>query len=124
MAKLDKISSDTNSSNEEFELRLLAKLQDQPHVSQRGLATDLGISLGSVNYCLKALTQKGFVKAENFSKNSHKLGYAYLLTPKGINAKARLTASFLKRKQAEYYQLKQEIAELRAQVERDEIGEA
>ena len=124
MAKLDKISSDTNSSNEEFELRLLAKLQDQPHVSQRGLAADLGISLGSVNYCLKALTQKGFVKAENFSKNSHKLGYAYLLTPKGINAKARLTASFLKRKQAEYYQLKQEIAELRAQVERDEIGEA
>ena len=124
MAKLDKISSDTNSSNEEFELRLLAKLQDQPHVSQRGLAADLGISLGSVNYCLKALTQKGFVKAENFSKNSHKLGYAYLLTPKGINAKARLTASFLRRKQAEYYQLKQEIAELRAQVERDEIGEA
>ena len=105
-------------------MRLLAKLQDQPHVSQRGLAADLGISLGSVNYCLKALTQKGFVKAENFSKNSHKLSYAYLLTPKGINAKARLTASFLKRKQAEYYQLKQEIAELSAQVEQDEVGEA
>ena len=116
--------SENYSANDEIELQLLAKLQEQPHVSQRGLAADLGVSLGSVNYCLKALTAKGFVKAENFSKSEHKLGYAYLLTPKGITAKARLTASFLKRKQAEYYRLEQEIAALSAQVKRDEAGEA
>ena len=116
--------SENYSANDEIELQLLAKLQEQPHVSQRGLAADLGVSLGSVNYCLKALMAKGFVKAENFSKSDHKLGYAYLLTPKGITAKARLTASFLKRKQAEYFRLEKEIAALSAQVKRDEAGEA
>ena len=94
----------------EIELRLLAKLHVSPDVSQRGLAADLGVSLGSVNYCLKALVMKGFVKAESFSKSPNKLGYAYLLTPSGIAAKSRLTASFLKRKQAEYNRLEKEIA--------------
>lgn len=103
----------------EIELRLLAKLQERPNVSQRGLAADLGVSLGSVNYCLKALVAKGFVKAENFSKSDNKLGYAYLLTPSGVSAKSRLTASFLKRKQAEYHRLAQEIADLEAQMQRE-----
>ena len=103
----------------EIELRLLAKLQANPDMSQRGLAADLGVSLGSVNYCLKALVAKGFVKAESFSKSPNKFGYAYLLTPSGIAAKSRLTASFLKRKQAEYNQLKKEIADLQAQVQKD-----
>ena len=89
-------------------------------MSQRGLAADLGVSLGSVNYCLKALVAKGFVKAE-FSK-ANKLGYAYLLTPSGIAAKSRLTASFLRRKQAEYNQLEKEIADLQAQVKKDEAA--
>lgn len=103
----------------ETELRLLAKLQANPDMSQRGLAADLGVSLGSINYCLKALVAKGFVKAESFSKSSNKLGYAYLLTPSGVAAKSRLTASFLKRKQAEYNRLEKEIADLQAQVQKD-----
>ena len=103
----------------EIELRLLARLQEKPNVSQRGLAADLGISLGSVNFCLKALMAKGFVKSENFSKSNNKLGYAYLLTPSGIAAKSRLTASFLKRKRAEYRRLAHEIADLEAQMRQD-----
>ena len=103
----------------EIELRLLARLQEKPDVSQRGLAADLGVSLGSINFCLKALMAKGFVKAENFSKSNNKLGYAYLLTPSGIAAKSRLTASFLKRKRAQYRRLAYEIADLEAQMRQD-----
>ncbi len=106
----------------EIELRLLAKLQANPDMTQRGLAGELGVSLGSVNYCLKALVAKGFVKAESFSKNPNKLGYAYLLTPSGIAAKSKLTASFLKRKQAEYRRLEKEIADLEAQVQKDKAA--
>ena len=108
-----------SQTENEIELRLLARLQEKPDVSQRGLAADLGVSLGSINYCLKALTAKGFVKAENFSKSNNKLGYAYLLTPSGIAAKSRLTASFLKRKRAEYRRLAHEIADLEAQMRQD-----
>lgn len=97
-------------------MQVLSRLQDEPRVSQRGLASDLGVSLGGVNYCLKALISKGFVKAENFSKSSNRLGYAYLLTPSGIREKTKLTAVFLKRKRAEYHRLEQEIAELEAQL--------
>ena len=110
-------SSEKKNENE-MELRLLAKLQENPDVSQRGLAADLGVSLGSVNYCLKALVAKGFVKAENFSKNPNKLGYAYLLTPSGIAAKSKLTASFLKRKQAEYNRWATGITDMEAQVQK------
>ena len=113
------MASPEKQNENEMELRLLAKLQENPDVSQRGLAADLGVSLGSINYCLKALVAKGFVKAENFSKNPNKFGYAYLLTPSGIAAKSKLTASFLKRKQAEYNRLAQEIADLEAQVKKD-----
>ncbi len=109
---------DSETENE-IELRLLARLQERPDVSQRGLAADLGVSLGSINFCLKALTAKGFVKAENFSKSNNKLRYAYLLTPSGIAAKSRLTASFLKRKRAEYRRLAHEIADLEAQMRQD-----
>ena len=116
------MASQDKKSENEMELRLLEKLQENPDVSQRGLAADLGVSLGSVNYCLKALVAKGFVKAENFSKNPNKLGYAYLLTPSGIAAKSKLTASFLKRKQAEYHRLAKEIADLEAQVQKDKTA--
>lgn len=105
--------------NSEIKLQVLVRLLNKPHVSQRGLASELGVSLGSVNYCLKELVAKGFVKAENFSKSSNKLGYSYLLTPSGVREKSKLTALFLKRKQAEYYSLKREIEELKAQVEQD-----
>lgn len=105
--------------NKEIALQMLAQLEEDPNMSQRGLASELGISLGSVNYCLKALVAKGHVKAGSFSRNPNKLGYAYLLTPSGIREKAKLTASFLKRKQAEYYRLEKEIADLEIALARE-----
>ena len=100
----------------EIELEILSHLEVEPNVSQRSLASEVGVSLGSINYCLKALVEKGLVKAENFRKSSNKIGYAYLLTPRGIQEKSKLTASFLKRKQAEYRLLEREIKHLRAQL--------
>ena len=92
-------------------------LSDNPRMTQRELARELGISLGGVNYCLKALVDKGWVKMENFSKSDRKLNYAYLLTPKGMAGKARLTNHFLRRKLTEYEALKEEIEELRREAE-------
>ena len=106
-------------SKPEIELEILSHLEVEPNVSQRSLASEVGVSLGSVNYCLKALVEKGLVKAENFRKSSNKIGYAYLLTPRGIKEKSKLTAAFLKRKQAEYHLLEQEINRLRAQLTKE-----
>jgi EPS-associated MarR family transcriptional regulator len=89
--------------------RVLHLLEEEPNLTQRELAERLGISLGSVNYCLKALIDIGHIKAGNFKKNPDKLAYLYLLTPKGIAEKASLTAGFLKRKITEYHALKKEI---------------
>lgn len=94
-------------------------LEEKPDVTQRQLARELGISLGGVNYCLQALVEKGWVKIQNFSHSKNKLGYAYLLTPAGLTAKAALTARFLKRKMLEYEVLKEEIAALQREVARD-----
>jgi EPS-associated MarR family transcriptional regulator len=115
---------DDEAANTEMALQMLARLDGQPNVSQRGLASELGVSLGSVNYCLKALIKKGFVKAQNFKKSNNKLGYAYLLTPEGIREKTKLTASFLQRKQDEYHRLEEEIALLQAEMDKQkEVGE-
>lgn len=103
--------------NDEARFTVLRRLADDPNVSQRQLAAELGISLGKVNYCLKALLDKGFVKAENFRNNQHKSAYIYLLTPAGIAAKAQATARFLARKEAEYERLAAEIDELRQEVQ-------
>jgi EPS-associated MarR family transcriptional regulator len=100
----------------EIDLKLLKLLEENPTLSQRQLADRLGISLGKVNYCLKALKEKGLVKWGNFSNNPNKLQYMHLLTPKGISQKLSLTIHFLERKQAEYEQLKLEIASLRAEI--------
>ena len=89
--------------------RVLQLLNEQPSLTQRELAERLGISLGSVNYCLKALIALGHIKVDNFKKNPDKFAYLYLLTPNGVAEKARLTAGFLKRKMAEYQALKKEI---------------
>lgn len=97
---------------EEAKFLLLRRLAVEPDISQRQLARELGISLGKLNYCLQSLIDKGWVKAGNFSRSSNKKGYAYLLTPSGIEAKARLTLAFLKYKMQEYDQLKQEIETL------------
>jgi len=89
--------------------RALHLLEEEPNLTQRELAERLGISLGGVNYCLKALIDIGHIKAGNFKKNPDKFIYLYLLTPKGIAEKASLTAGFLNRKMAEYQALKKEI---------------
>jgi MarR family transcriptional regulator, temperature-dependent positive regulator of motility len=87
-------------------------LDARQKLSQREVATSLGISLGKVNYCLKALIEKGFVKAENYRHSNNKLAYFYLLTPSGIVAKAELTRHFLARKMREYDELRLEIERL------------
>ena len=96
--------------------RLLKLLQENPELTQRELAQSMGVSLGKTNYCLKALVEKGLIKAANFKNNPNKKQYAYLLTPKGIEEKARITLRFLKRKQQEYEVIQREIAALREEV--------
>ena len=91
-------------------------IETNPEMTQRELAEALGVSLGAANYCLKALVEKGWVKLENFQNNPNKLGYLYLLTPMGMAAKATLAARFLRRKLAEYEDLKAEIEQLRCEV--------
>ena len=89
---------------------VLRKIQQKPKSTQRQLATELGFSLGKLNYCLKALKVKGLIKIKNFGKNPNKLNYIYVLTPKGIAAKTRLTINFMMKKMKEYDELKKEIA--------------
>ena len=90
-------------------LDLLRKLSKKPQVSQRKLAGELGFSLGKLNYCLNALKKKGLVKIKNFKNNKNKINYIYVLTPKGITKKGKLTVNFMKRKMREYEELKNEL---------------
>ena len=92
---------------------LLKTLEENPGLSQRDLAKKLGVSLGKVNYCLNKLIEKGSLKINNFRNSQNKLAYAYLLTPQGIESKARMTVQFLKRKMQEYERLRAEIEALR-----------
>ncbi len=91
-------------------------LQDDPDLTQRELAEKLGVSVGGLNYCLKALIKKGWVKMQNFAHSKNKFGYVYVLTPAGMAQKAALTTSFLARKLDEYAALKAEIEALRSEV--------
>ena len=95
-------------SEDEFEI--LRKIQKNPKTSQRELASELGFSLGKLNYCLKALQKKGLIKINNFKKNPKKINYIYVLTPSGIAAKTKLTISFIKQKMREYDELKSEMS--------------
>ena len=88
---------------------VLRKIQNKPNSTQRELANELGFSLGKLNYCLKALQSKGLVKIKNFKKNPNKINYFYVLTPKGIAEKTKLTVNFMKRKMKEYDELKKEL---------------
>ena len=90
-------------------LNLLRKIKNNPTYSQRELAGELGFSLGKLNYCLKALKSKGLIKIDNFRKNPNKANYIYVLTPKGIVEKTKLTINFMKRKMSEYDELKGEL---------------
>ena len=91
------------------EFNVLRKISKKPNVNQRSLAKELGFSLGKLNYCLTALKNKGLVKMKNFVNNPSKLNYVYVLTPKGISQKTKLTINFMKRKLKEYEELKKEI---------------
>ena len=104
---------------DEVRYRLLKLLKPNPALSQREVARELGISLGKVNYCLQALIGKGWIKVSNFKNSRNKIGYMYLLTPRGIEAKARLTAEFLRYKLQEHKTLVDEIEQIRDEVERD-----
>ena len=97
------------NSQDHFEV--LRKIQKEPETTQRKLAKDLGFSLGKLNYCLKALKEKGLIKTRNFKKNPNKINYFYVLTPRGISEKTRLTLNFMKRKMREYDELKKELDE-------------
>lgn len=108
--------------DDETRYRLLRLLSEDPSLSQRDLAAEIGVSVGKVNYCLKALLEKGYIKVSNFKNNRNKAAYLYQLTPAGISAKARAANSFLKRKQKEYEQLSEEIKLL--QKEASEINRA
>ena len=96
-----------NNNQDHFDI--LRKIQKKPNSTQRELAVELGFSLGKLNYCLKALQQKGLVKIENFKKNPNKINYFYVLTPAGIAEKTKLTLNFMKRKMKEYDELKKEL---------------
>jgi EPS-associated MarR family transcriptional regulator len=98
---------------DEYRYKIFKLLEANPEISQRQLARELDISLGKANYCLKALIEKGLLKASNFRNSTNKLAYAYKLTPRGIEEKASVTVRFLKKKIKEYEQLQQEIDELR-----------
>jgi len=96
-------------NNKDIRLDLLRKLEENPNYTQRELSKEMGVSLGKVNYCMKKLVEKGLVKLSNFSHNADKVSYIYLLTPKGIENKTKLTIEFLKIKIKEYETLKEEI---------------
>ena len=104
-------------NQKDIRLDLLRKLESSPEYTQRELSREMGVSLGKVNYCIRKLTEKGLVKITNFKQNPNKMGYAYLLTPQGIEEKSRLTFSFLKRKIIEYEILKKEIIALKLESE-------
>ncbi len=98
------------NANEQDHFEVLRKIQKKPQTSQRKLAEEVGFSLGKLNYCLKAIQKKGLVKLENFRKQSNKITYfQYIITPKGISERTKLTVNFMKRKMSEYDELKKEL---------------
>ena len=102
--------------DQETHYKLLTYLDDHPDVTQRELAEYLGVSLGKVNYCLKALMGKGFINARNCKNSDNKRAYLYVLTPAGIESKTKITIRFLHRKMEEFEQLKTEIKALQREV--------
>jgi EPS-associated MarR family transcriptional regulator len=107
---------------EDTYFRVLRMLQDNPDLTQREIAQQLGVSTSGLNYCLNALIDKGWVKVQNFSQSKNKFGYIYVLTPQGILEKVALTGRFLRRKQAEYEALRAEIDSLTAELSAPDQG--
>jgi len=105
-------------NSKDIHLELLRKLEVNPEYTQRELSQEMGVSLGKINYCMKKLIEKGWIKLSNFSHNPNKVSYIYLLTPKGIEEKTRLTFAFLIIKMEEYEMLKGEISKLKQDAEK------
>lgn len=120
----DKTNVKKIGARDELRLKVLRALEANPDLSQRQLAAELGVSLGGVNYALKALMERGFVKADNFRKSGRKVAYLYVLTPTGIAEKTSLAAAFLGRKLEEYQVLKHEIETLKGEINSDERGDS
>ena len=102
---------------EEVRYKLLKLLEPNPHLSQREVARELGISVGKVNYCLKALVARGWIKATNFRNSQNKAAYMYLLTPRGVEERASLTLRFLSLKMREYERLREEIEQIQREAQ-------
>ena len=100
-------------SREQNQYQILKSLEQDSRSTQRQLSNNLGVSLGKINYCIKSLIEKGFIKVNNFKNSDNKIQYSYLLTPKGIEEKAKLTLDFIRIKTQEYDTLKQEIESLK-----------
>ena len=100
-----------NNKQNQDHLEILRKIQDNPSSTQRKLADKLGFSVGKLNYCLLELKKKGLIKIKNFRKNPKKINYMYILTPRGISEKTKLTINFMKRRMKEYDELKKEMKE-------------
>ena len=112
----------TKALDEDTRFRVMRALEENPHISQRELSASVGVSLGLVNYCLRGLAEKGQIKIRNFQASDRKLRYAYVLTPKGIAAKAAMTRSFLERRMLEFEALQAEIHQLRLENQRQPLG--
>lgn len=110
------LKENQNKENNEIELNVLRSLYSNPSFTQRKLSSHLGVSLGSINYCINALIDKGLVKVRHFKQSSTKQKYLYLLTPEGVVEKSRLTFAFLERKHAEYLRLRDEIESLKSEL--------
>ena len=100
-----------STKNNQDQLNVMRKIGENPNLNQRDLAEELGFSLGKLNYCLKELKIKGFIKMNNFKQSKNKMKYIYVLTPGGIAEKTKLTINFMKRKMQEYDELKREISD-------------
>jgi EPS-associated MarR family transcriptional regulator len=107
--------------NSEIRYRILRAVEEDPQITQRELASKLGVSVGKVNYCLRALMKKGFVKARNFRNSSRKRQYVYKLTPKGVAERTRVTIAFLRVKSSEFDEIRAEIDRLEAQLTAQEV---
>jgi EPS-associated MarR family transcriptional regulator len=112
-----------NQPPPETQLKVLREIELNPEITQRELAQNLGVSLGKTNYCLKALIDRGWIKVKNFKNSSNKTAYVYLLTPFGIEEKARITVRFLKQRMTEYEALKREIKQLKREIKSNGLSE-
>lgn len=106
---------------DEYKYKILKIVEAKPDISQRELAKNLGVSLGKVNFCLKALVEKGLIKAGNFRNSKNKIAYMYLLTPRGVVAKVEITGNYLKSKMDEFERIQYEIKSLQRDLEEDVV---